>query len=123
MFIMPRIKIAAIAAMIACGASMAIAEDLATTAPVAAAPSQSQTYILSPNDVVQVKVYQEDDLETKMRIAKDGTSSFPLIGVVQLGGKTVEQASNLLKEKLGKNFLVNPQVTMTVVEYSKRRFT
>ena len=85
--------------------------------------STSQAYILAPNDVVQVKVYQEDDLETKMRIARDGTSSFPLIGVVQLGGKTVEQASNLIKQRLGKDFLVNPQVTLTVVEYSKRRFT
>src|ERR1051325_6461872 len=85
--------------------------------------SNFQAYVLAPNDVVQVKVYQEDDLETKMRIARDGTSSFPLIGVVQLGGKTVEQASNLIKQRLGKDFLVNPQVTLTVVEYSKRRFT
>jgi polysaccharide export outer membrane protein len=102
---------------------MAIAGDLPAPATLIAAAPQSQTYILSPNDVVQVKVYQEDDLETKMRIAKDGTSSFPLIGVVQLGGKTVEQASNLIKEKLAKDYLVNPQVTMSVVEYSKRRFT
>jgi protein involved in polysaccharide export with SLBB domain len=86
-------------------------------------PSQFQTYVLSPNDTILVKVYQEDDLETRMRIAKDGTSSFPLIGVVQIGGKTVEQASALLKEKLAKDYLVNPQVTVTVVEYSKRRFT
>lgn len=103
---------------------MTIAGDFAALAPVPApAPVQAQTYILSPNDVVQVKVYQEDDLETRMRIAKDGTSSFPLIGVVQLGGKTVEQASSLIKEKLAKDYLVNPQVTLTVMDYAKRRFT
>ena len=86
-------------------------------------PTVSQTYVLSPNDVVQVKVYQEDDLETKMRIARDGTTSFPLIGVVQLGGKTIQQASTLIRDALGKDYLVNPQVTITVVEYAKRRFT
>ena len=84
---------------------------------------KSQTYMLAPNDVVQIKVYQEDDLETKARIGRDGAISFPLIGVVLIGGKTVEQAGALIREKLDKDYLVNPQITLIVVEYSKRRFT
>jgi protein involved in polysaccharide export with SLBB domain len=84
---------------------------------------KSNTYILAPNDVVQIKVYQEDDLETKARVGQDGTISFPLVGVVPIGGKTIEQAESLLRDKLHKNYLVNPQVTLIVVEYSKRRFT
>jgi protein involved in polysaccharide export with SLBB domain len=84
---------------------------------------KSKTYVLAPNDVVQIKVYQEDDLETKARIGQDGTISFPLIGVVPIGGKTVQQAGALICEKLDKDYLVNPQITLIVVEYSKRRFT
>jgi protein involved in polysaccharide export with SLBB domain len=95
----------------------------AVVAPPEALPAASETYILSPNDVVLVKVYQEEDLETRMRIAKDGTSNFPLIGVVQLGGKTLNQASALIRNALGRDYLVNPQVTITIVEYAKRRFT
>jgi polysaccharide export outer membrane protein len=83
----------------------------------------SPTYVLSPNDVVQIKVYQEDDLETKARIGKDGTITFPLLGVVHIGGKTIEQAAGVLREKLDKDYLVNPQVSLIVVEYAKRRFT
>src|SRR5438034_3423388 len=83
----------------------------------------AQSYTLSPSDVLQVKVYQEDDLETKVRIARDGTTSFPLIGVIKLGGKTVEEAANLIRDELAKDYLVNPQVTLTVIEYAKRRFT
>src|SRR5271170_6053271 len=83
---------------------------------------ESQSYVLAPNDVVQIKVYQEDDLETKARVGQDGTISFPLIGVVPIGGKTVEQAGALIREKLDKDYLVNPQITLIVVEYSKRRF-
>ena len=86
-------------------------------------PAVSETYILSPNDVVLVKVYQEEDLETRLRIAKDGTTSFPLIGVVRLGGKSINQATAVIREALGKDYLVNPQVTLSVVEYAKRRFT
>jgi len=81
------------------------------------------TYVLTPNDVLEMKVYQEDDLETKVRIAKDGTASFPLIGVVPLGGKTVEEASALISQLFDKDYLVNPQVTLSVVDYAKRRFT
>jgi protein involved in polysaccharide export with SLBB domain len=84
---------------------------------------KSPTYVLTPNDVVQIKVYQEDDLETKARVGQDGTISFPLIGVVQIGGKTMEEAGDLIREKLDKDYLVNPQITLIVVEYSKRRFT
>ena len=94
------------------------AQDNASTSS-----GKSQTYVLAPNDVVQIKVYQEDDLETKARVGQDGTISFPLIGVVPIGGKTVEQAGALIREKLDKDYLVNPQVTLIVVEYSKRRFT
>ena len=95
----------------------------ATTTDAQTTTATSQTYVLCPSDLVQVKVYQEDDLESKLRISRDGTTSFPLIGVINLGGKTVAQAAALLREELGKDYLVNPQVTVTVLEYAKRRFT
>src|SRR5262249_18401978 len=89
----------------------------------AAQPSTQSSYVLCASDVVQVKVYQEDDLESKLRISRDGTTTFPLIGVINLGGKTVEQAAALIRDALAKDYLVNPQVTVTVLEYAKRRFT
>src|SRR5437899_12372627 len=55
---------------------------------LSAAPTNAaQTYILSPSDVVQVKVYQEDDLETQLRIARDGTTRFQFIVQYNLIGK------------------------------------
>jgi polysaccharide export outer membrane protein len=96
---------------------------MASDSPLSAAPGEFQTYLLSPNDLVNLKVYQEDDLETKFRIAKDGTASLPLIGQVAIGGKTVDQASKLIHDLFNKDFLVNPQINLTVVEYAKRRFT
>jgi polysaccharide export outer membrane protein len=81
------------------------------------------TYALAPNDLVLIKVFQEDDLDSKLRISKEGTVTFPLIGVVGIGGKTPQEAANTIKELLGKRFLRNPQVNLTVIEYAKRRFT
>ncbi|HMJ91562.1 MAG TPA: polysaccharide biosynthesis/export family protein [Candidatus Acidoferrum sp.] len=80
-------------------------------------------YVLVPSDIVQVKVYQEDDLDAKVRLAKDGTVTLPLLGAVNIGGKTREQAAAAIKARLGEKYLVNPQVTVEIVEYSKRRFT
>jgi len=81
------------------------------------------TYALSPNDLILIKVYRNDDLETKLRIESDGTSTFPLLGTIKLGGKTVEEAMVYIRDLLGKDYLVNPQVTITVLEYAKRRFS
>ena len=85
--------------------------------------SPALVYKLSPNDLVHIKVYQEDDLETKVRVSADGSASFPLVGNVQLGSKTVEEATTLIRQALARDYLVNPQVTLVVLEYSKKRFT
>jgi polysaccharide export outer membrane protein len=93
-------------------------------APSTPAPARStSTYVLSPNDIIELKVYREEDMETKVRVAKDGTASFPLIGAVRVQGFTVEQAGELIRRLLDQDYLVNPQVTLSVVEYAKRRFT
>ena len=83
----------------------------------------TRNYILVPNDVVQVFVYQEDDLNARVRLAKDGSVTLPLLGPVQIGGKTREQAALHIQTLLGNKYLVNPQVSLDVVEYAKRRFT
>jgi polysaccharide export outer membrane protein len=98
--------------------------SLASTNTVAATNSAARKdYLLVPSDVVQVKVYQEDDLDAKVRLAKDGTVTLPLLGQVNIGGRTREQAALVIKKLLGEKYLVNPQVTVEVVDYSRRRFT
>ena len=83
-----------------------------------------RAYVLGPNDVLQLKVYQEDDLDApRLRVALDGTVTLPLLGKLNLGGKTVEEAQTIIYDELAKDYLVNPQVTLTVVEYAKRKFT
>ena len=80
-------------------------------------------YVLTPNDVVHVRVYQEDDLEAKVRISKDGTIVMALLGPVRVGGKTREQAARDIRDSLAEKYLVSPQVTIEITEYAKRRFT
>jgi polysaccharide export outer membrane protein len=88
-----------------------------------ATPVASPEYILRQGDVVQVKVYNEDDLTSLSRIGKDGAIAMPLLGSVKVMGNSLQQATIIIHDQLAKRFLVNPQVTLNVTEFAKRRFT
>ena len=85
--------------------------------------AQQGNYLLQPNDLVSVTVFQEDDLATKARVGNDGTISVPLIGSVKIGGKSVDDAAAIIRARLAKGYLVNPQVNVGVVEFAKRLVT
>lgn len=91
--------------------------------PSARAADAPDSYVLAPNDVIDIKVFQEDDLAAKLRVSQKGTINFPLIGVVSVGGRTPQDAAAAIRAALAKDYLVNPQVSVTVSDYGKRRFT
>ncbi len=82
-----------------------------------------ENYTLQPNDLIEIKVFQEDDLTTKARVAADGSITFPLVGRVALGGRSVSGAAESIRSALAKDYIINPQVTLNVVEFAKRRLT
>ncbi len=75
------------------------------------------SYVLKAGDELEVKVYREDDLETKTKVDKGGTIALPLIGEVKVGGLTVRNARTLITSLYEKDYLVNPQVTLTYTAY------
>ncbi|MEK0447418.1 MAG: hypothetical protein RLZZ399_2739, partial [Verrucomicrobiota bacterium] len=82
----------------------------------------SASYRLSPNDVVHIRVFQEEDLETSARISKNGTIPFPLLGNIPIGSLTVQEASSRLEAAL-REYLVRPQVALRIIDFAKRKFT
>ena len=81
------------------------------------------SHVLLPGELIQIKVFQEPDLDTAVRIPGDGRVNFPLIGDVALAGQSVQQAARMIRDRLQTRFLVNPQVSITVLEPAKRLFT
>jgi protein involved in polysaccharide export with SLBB domain len=94
-----------------------------SAAESAAAVTVSPNYRLTANDMVQIKVFQENDLDAEARVAGDGTINMPLIGSIEVSGKTVEQAADVITRSLRDGYLVDPQVTVNILSYSKRMFT
>jgi protein involved in polysaccharide export with SLBB domain len=85
--------------------------------------AQDSNYKISPNDTLTFRVFQEPDLDATVRIAGDGSAIFPLVGAVSLAGKTVAEATNVLRQRYLNGYLVNPQISLIVQTYSKKSFT
>ena len=83
----------------------------------------SPQYVLRQGDVVQVRVFQEEDLTTISRIGRDGSITMPLLGSVKVVSNSLETATVLIHDLLAKDYLVNPQVTLNITEFAKRRYT
>lgn len=77
-------------------------------------------YILQPLDLLRIMVFQEPDLERQVRISQEYTVNLPLIGSVDLTGKSVRQAEELIRSRYDADYLKNPQITITVLEYTQR---
>lgn len=82
--------------------------------------SVGDNYILKPSDVVQVEVYQEPDLNKQSRIEGDGTVSLPLVGKVRVAGMMLSEAQSLVTDLYNRDFLVDPQVSLFVVDFSPK---
>ncbi len=84
----------------------------------AASPGQNQNYRIGVGDLLQIEVYDEKDLTKEVRVLTDGFISFPLIGAIKAAGLTVSGLEKEIKKLLAAKYLVDPQVTVFVKEFS-----
>jgi len=96
----------------------AVASAPASTGGVSAPPG----YTLTPGDQVAVDVFGEDDLRTNGRLNSDGNLTVPLLGSIHLAGLTPTQAASRVTELYSRDYLVNPKINVTLVNYGTRRF-
>ena len=85
-----------------------------------AAPQASGDYQLQPGDVVRVQVFQEPDLDRELRVSQDGQIALPMIGQVEVKNRTLSVVEKTVRELYDRDYLVNPQVNITVLTYQKR---
>ena len=81
----------------------------------------AEGYRIGPGDVLKITVYGHEDLTRPAVVAADGRMPFPLIGEVQVSGLTPTEIEARLRQLLGKDYLVDPQVSVTVQEYRSQK--
>ena len=99
--------------------SLFLVSALLLTVLVFAQERKDLGYRLAVNDLMEITVYQELDLTKTVRVAPDGTISFPLLGSVSVAGLTAKELEDKLTELLAQDYLVNPQVSVLIKEYAK----
>jgi polysaccharide export outer membrane protein len=83
-----------------------------------AIPAGNAEYKLASGDVISVSVFGEKDLSfEKIGLTDAGTFSYPFIGEVQAKGRTAAEIEQTLISKLKGDYLVNPKVSVSVVQY------
>jgi polysaccharide export outer membrane protein len=74
-------------------------------------------YTLDTGDVVRVSVYGDAEISKSYRVDDGGAISFPLVGPVQVRGRTTQQASQALAAALANGYMRNPDVAVEVETY------
>jgi polysaccharide biosynthesis/export protein len=83
--------------------------------------AQSPDYVVGPQDVLAITVWDQSDLNGKFAVETDGTFTFPLIGRVRAGGLSLREVELELKTRLADGYFTDPQVTVAVEQYRSQR--
>ena len=74
-------------------------------------------YRLGPGDVVEITVFEVEELSKPAVLSSDGTVALPLVGVVELGGLTTREAAARLRELYANDLIRDPQIAVSVKEF------
>jgi len=78
---------------------------------------------LAENDLLEVDVFEVDELDREVRIDPNGKISLSLIGSVQAGTKTISQLEAEIERAYGEKYLQNPEVSVFLKESAGQRVT
>lgn len=126
---LPLVLILTASLLTACGgprmdmAAMTAAQPVdLQTAHVSTSPQAE--YSIGVGDKLSVRVFQVPDLSfDQLVVDTSGDIQMPLIGAVRATGQTAGQLSTAIAERLGAQYLRNPQVTVTVTEAASQKIT
>lgn len=85
------------------------------TIPVVAADGVD--YTMGSGDEVRVTVFGHADLSGKFQVDGAGTIALPLVGKVEVGGKTAGEAETAIVAALQPDYLKKPQVSVEILTY------
>lgn len=88
-----------------------------------ASPSPSPetvAYVVGPGDTLDISVLDQPEVSRTTTVQPNGRFTMPLLGDVEVAGKTVFEIQKLVTELLARDFLLNPKVEVRVREYASQ---
>ena len=84
----------------------------------------AEDYRIGPLDELKITVFQEEDLSLEeVPVDASGNILFPLIGRVEVKGKTSSELAEDITGRLAERYLVDPQVTVIVSRSASQKVT
>jgi polysaccharide biosynthesis/export protein len=82
--------------------------------------TEDPAYKIGAQDVLRIDVWREDQLTRTVPVRPDGKITLPLLNDIQAVGLTPMSLADVIRNEL-KQFITNPQVTVSVTEINSRR--
>lgn len=101
-------------------ADAAPASTVSETKPAAPA-SLASGYRIGSDDVLAVHVWKEPDLSATVSVRPDGKITLPVIGDVEVGGRSPQDVQSEVQNRL-KAYVSSPEVTVIVQEVKSVKF-
>ena len=80
----------------------------------------ASSYRVGAEDVLEIAVWREDALRKEVLVRPDGAISYPLIGDVQVAGRTVGEIGEEIAKRLEK-FIPEAVVSVTILKVGSQR--
>jgi polysaccharide export outer membrane protein len=79
-------------------------------------------YCLGPGDVLSVSVFGWEAMrDQQVRVSPTGTIDLPLVGSIPVGGRTENQAREAIEQRLRKDLMRDPHVTLFVQRFQSQQ--
>ncbi|HEX7182441.1 MAG TPA: polysaccharide biosynthesis/export family protein [Thermoanaerobaculia bacterium] len=86
----------------------------------AQSPAASPGYRIGPRDLLDVRVFESQQLTGEVRVSEGGAAVLPLVGEVPVAGLTEAEAAQKIKEVLESKLLQRASVSVRVSEFRSR---
>ncbi len=97
-----------------------INEQILSSAQMLSDPSD---YLLGAGDLLQISVFEAEELNSKVRVSSRGYVTLPLIGSVRVKGFSAREAEQKIENLYRERYIKNPHVGIFIEEHFSRRVT
>jgi len=94
-----------------------VLSQLLSHANAASDNGTNEAYLVQPGDILEISVWNEENLIREVVVRPDGGISFPLVGNANAAGKSIDELQNLIAGKLAK-YIPDPVVTVATKQLS-----
>jgi len=88
-----------------------------------ASTASADDYKLGPEDVIEVRVFELDQLNRTLRVSGDGKIELPLVGSIEVSGLTPNKVAAQIADRLRDRYVQNPQVSIFITEFKSQKIS